>query len=86
MKACNQKWELEIDTKTDEGASLGLQTNGGPLHQSPLESVASKNVSFKHGTHPLQGTYTLTLCESPHLHQKAKRWSLIPISFWVHEG
>jgi len=26
MKVCKQKWELEIDTKTNEGASLGLQT------------------------------------------------------------
>ena len=30
------------DTKTDEGTSLVLQTNGGPLHQTPLESDASK--------------------------------------------
>ena len=31
MKSMQKKWELENDTKTDEGASLVLQTNGGPL-------------------------------------------------------
>ena len=38
------KRELEIDTKTEEGTSLVLQTNGGPLHQTPLKSDASKFV------------------------------------------
>ena len=42
MKACKYKQELEIDTKTDEGTSLALQTNGGSLHQTLLESDASK--------------------------------------------
>ena len=68
MKACKYKRELEIDTKTDEGTSLVLQTNGGPLHQTPLESDASKLFCLRHGAHPLQGTNTLTLCESPLLH------------------
>ena len=46
MKACKYKRELEIDTKTDEGTSLVLQTNGGLLHQTPLESDASKMFSL----------------------------------------
>ena len=45
-KSCKYKQELEIDTKTDEGTSLVLQTNGGPLHQAPLESDASKLYSL----------------------------------------
>ena len=45
-KACKYKRELEIDTKTDEGTSLVLQTNGGLLHQTPLESDASKKFSL----------------------------------------
>ena len=46
MKACKNKRELEIDTKTDEGTSLVLQTNDGLLHQTPLESDASKLFSL----------------------------------------
>ena len=45
-KACKYKRELENDTKTDEDTSLVLQTNGGPLHQTPLESDASKLFSL----------------------------------------
>ena len=39
------KWELENDTKSNEGSSLVLQTNGGPLHQVPL-SVKHPNNSL----------------------------------------
>ena len=46
MKSMQIKRELEIDIKTDEGTSLVLQTNGGPPHQTPLESDASKNGSL----------------------------------------
>ena len=46
MKSMQIKRKLEIDTKTDEGTSLVLQTNGGLLHQTFLESDASKNGSL----------------------------------------
>ena len=86
MKACKQYiWELEIYTKTDE-ATLHVSKTRWSSHQTSLESDASKKVLFKHGTHPLQGTYTLTSCESPHLHQIQEGWSLVPISYWVHGG
>ena len=59
MKAYTHKRELENDTKTDEGSSLCLQT-AVVLPPNFLESVASKRFSFKLGTHPPQGTKSLT--------------------------
>ena len=43
MKAYTHKWELENDTKTDEGASLDLQT-AVVLPPNFLECEASKLV------------------------------------------
>ena len=68
MKACKHKWELEIVTKTVR-VHLYVSKLRWSSHQTPLESDASKIVTFKLGTHPPQGTITLTSSESPHLHQ-----------------
>ena len=81
MKACKFKWELEIDIKTDEGTSIVLQTNGGLLHQTPLESDASKK--FPLSTERIHfKTPTLSRYARAHSYIKNQRGGLwYPFSF-----
>ena len=46
MKSMYIKTRVRERYQNDEGTSLVLQTNGGPLHQTPLESDASKIFSL----------------------------------------
>jgi len=80
MKACKYKWELEIVIKTKK-VHLYVSKVWWLFHQTPLESDAYKLVIIKFGTHPPQGTITLTSSEIPHLHQKNRSGLWYPYSF-----
>ena len=69
MEVCKYKWELEIVTKPMRATLQISKTMVVLSTKLPLKVMHPNSPLLKFGTHPLQGTITLTSCESPHLHQ-----------------
>ena len=77
-KHVNNKWELEIDTKTDEGTSLVLQTKGGLPTKHPLK------VMHPHNPHEAQNTSTSRYRYSHIMREPTPTSNSIGVVFGTH--